>query len=108
MRIESRTIAILDEKIEGVVIAAVGKLVVRGRQFLKALSRNRREVAGELSVLGQDHCAPGHKAVYERFLTHFLALSQLALSLGGVEIRKEEDGSRQIVGSGWFCFFTVK
>lgn len=90
MRIELRTIAILDEKIEGVVIAAVGKLVVRGRQFLKALSRNRREVAGELSVLGQDHCAPGHKAVYERFLTHFLALSQLALSWGG----RDQTGGR--------------
>lgn len=106
MRIELPTIAILDKKIKGVVIAAVGELVVGGRQFLKALSRNRREVACELSVLGQDHCAPGHKAVYERFLTHFLALSQLALSWG--EIRKDEDGSRQIEGSGWFCFFPVK
>lgn len=71
------TIAILEEEIEGVVVAAVGKLVVGGREFLQALSRNRREVPSELSVLGQDHGASGHKTVYERFLTHCLSSSEL-------------------------------
>lgn len=66
------TITILDEKIEGMGVAGVDELLVGGRESLKALSRNRREVASELRVLCQDHRASGHEAVYERFLTHFL------------------------------------
>lgn len=46
------TIAIFDEEIEGVVIAGVSELVVRRRKLLETLGRNRRKVAGELSVLG--------------------------------------------------------
>lgn len=59
------------------VIAVVSELVVGGGQSLKALSCNRREVSGELGVLGQDHYASGHEAVYERFLTHWPQLSHL-------------------------------
>lgn len=90
VRIELRTVAILDEKIEGVVIAVVGELVVSGGQSLQALSRNRREVAGELGVLGQDHYASGHEAVYERFLTHWPALSH-HLGSGREREREERD-----------------
>ena len=65
------TITILNKKIEGVVVTVVGELVVRGRKLLKALRSYRRKVTGEFSILGQDHCASCHEAVYERFLTHF-------------------------------------
>jgi hypothetical protein len=66
------TVTILDEKIEGMAVAGVDELLVGGREPLKALSRNRWEVASELRVLRQDHSASGHEAVYERFLTHCL------------------------------------
>lgn len=71
------TIAILDKKIESVVVTVVGELIVRGRELLKALGSNRWEVASELSVLGQDHGSSGHEAVNESFLTHCLRPSQL-------------------------------
>lgn len=51
-------------------IAIVGELVVAGRELLKALSGDAGEIAGELSVLGEDHRATGHKAVDQRLLTH--------------------------------------
>lgn len=45
------TIAILDEEIEGVVVAVVGELVVGGSELLKTLRRNRRKITGEFCVL---------------------------------------------------------
>lgn len=52
------------------VITVVSELVVRRRKSLQTLRSNRREVTGELGVLGQHHGASCHEAVYERFLTH--------------------------------------
>ena len=64
------TVTVLDEEVECVVIAVVGELVVGRRKSLEALSRDRRKIPSELSVLGQNHRPPSHEAVYERFLTH--------------------------------------
>lgn len=52
------------------VIAAVSELVVGGRKLLEALGGYGGEIACELSVLREDHRAPGHEAVDERLLTH--------------------------------------
>jgi hypothetical protein len=45
------TVAIFNKKIKGMVITIVSELVIRRREFLKALSCDRRKVAGELGVL---------------------------------------------------------
>lgn len=74
-RIDGVTIAVLNEEIEGVVIAVVGEFVVSGRQPLEALSRNCRKVASELGVLRQYHRSSRHEAVYKRFLTHLVSHS---------------------------------
>lgn len=53
------------------VIAVVSELAVAGgRKLLETLSSNRREITGELGILGEDHSASGDEAVDKRFLTH--------------------------------------
>lgn len=53
------------------VIAVVSELAVAGgRKLLETLSSNRREITGELGVLGQNHCASGDEAVDKRLLAH--------------------------------------
>lgn len=55
----------MDEEVEGVVVAGVGELVVRGWQLLEALRGDRREVPGVLRVLRQHHRPPRHEAIYK-------------------------------------------
>lgn len=70
-RIEERlTESILDEVVEGVPVAVVGKPVVARGELLEALRRDRGEVALELRVLGQDHRPTRHEAVDQRLLPH--------------------------------------
>lgn len=70
-RIEERlTESILDEVVEGVPVAVVGKPVVARGELLEALRRDRVEVALELRVLGQDHRPTRHEAVDQRLLPH--------------------------------------
>lgn len=62
---------------------------------MKALSCDCGEVAGELGVLGQNHCSSSYEAVDEGFLTHqvcfwFEFSLDLAPSYGG---KKERENS---------------
>lgn len=60
--------AIVDEVVEGVVIAAVGELVVGGREFLKALKGDGVEVSAEFGELGEDHGSTRDEGVDQRLL----------------------------------------
>jgi len=54
------------------VIAVVSELAVAGgRKLLETLSSNRREIACEFGILGEDHSSSGDEAIDKRFLTHF-------------------------------------
>ena len=55
----------MDEEIERVVVARVSELVVRRGELLQALGGDRREVPGELRVLGEHHRPPRHEAIDE-------------------------------------------
>ncbi|KAL5996058.1 hypothetical protein ACLOJK_026131 [Asimina triloba] len=71
---DPRTVSILDEEIEGMVVAGVGEFVVGGGELLEALRGDGREIPCEFRVLRQHHSPAGHEAVDERFLTHFAPL----------------------------------
>ena len=51
-------------------IAAVGELVVGGREFLETLRSDAGEISGEFSVFGEDHRSSRHEAVDQRLLPH--------------------------------------
>lgn len=64
------TESIIHEVVEGVTIAVVGELVVRGGEFLEALCRHAGEVSGEPSVFSEDNGAASNEAVDQRLLSH--------------------------------------
>jgi len=67
---ERRTVAIINEVVERVVITGVSELVVVGGQLLQALHSYRTEVPVESCVLCEYICAACHEAVNERLSLH--------------------------------------
>ncbi len=67
---ERRTVAIINEVVERVVITGVSELVVVGGQLLQALHSYRTEVPDESCVLCEYICAACHEAVNERLSLH--------------------------------------
>ncbi len=67
---EKRTVAIINEVVERVVITGVSELVVVGGQLLQALHSYRTEVPVESCVLCEYICAACHEAVNERLSPH--------------------------------------
>lgn len=70
------TETIFDEVVEGIAVAVVGELIIaiaRRRKFLQALWSNAGEVAGEISVVGEDHRVSRHEAEDQRLLPHLSA-----------------------------------
>lgn len=64
------TESIIDEVVEGVAVAVVSELVVRGREFLEALQGYACKVAAEVSVLCQDQRPTCDEAVDQGLLPH--------------------------------------
>ena len=64
------TESIINEVVEGVAIAVVGKFVVCSGEFLKALQGYAGEVATEVGVLCKNHRATRYEAVDQRLLPH--------------------------------------
>ncbi len=69
-REKKRTVAIINEVVERVVITGVSELVVVGGQLLQALDSYRTEVPVESCVLREYICAACHEAVNERLSPH--------------------------------------
>jgi hypothetical protein len=78
-----RTVAIIDEVIEGVAIAVVGEFVVGSWELLKALKRDRVEVTAEFGVFRENHASTRNEGVDQRFLV----LSHLLLHRSSIEQR---------------------
>lgn len=57
-------------------IAVVGKLVVRRRKLLKALSSDGCEIAFEIGELNEDYRTTSDETIDQRLLRHFLCLKK--------------------------------
>lgn len=65
---EERTVAIVDEVIEGVAVTVVSEFVVGSWELLKALKRDRVEVSTEFGVLRKNHASTRNERVDQRSL----------------------------------------
>lgn len=89
--IRGLTVTILDEVIEGVAVAIVGKLVAGGGELLEALGGDGGEVAGELGVFRQDHRPSGDETIDQRLLPHLPATRRRNRNPRSAEALREEE-----------------
>jgi len=81
------TESIFDEVIERVTIAVVGKLVVRRRKLLKALSSDWCEIAFEICELNEDNGTTSDETVDQRLLRHFFYSKTTRIRFYGTDLR---------------------
>jgi hypothetical protein len=87
----------LGEVVEGMTVGVVSEFRVGCRESLQTLQSYFSKVSGEVGVLGQNHRATRHKAVYKWLLHHVEKPKQLRLCYEDRD-KKERDLVLSLIG----------